>query len=77
MELSQRFNVAQLDEIEPVSCPCGMARRAFGDLNGVASLHMVNISKDSETHYHKEMHEIYLVLEGDGFIELESIELLF
>ena len=59
MELSQRFSVAQLDEIEPVSCPCGMARRAFGDLNGVASLHMVDISKDSETHYHKEMHEIY------------------
>ena len=34
MELSQRFSVAQLDEIEPVSCPCGMARRAFGDVNG-------------------------------------------
>lgn len=72
MELSQRFSVAQLDEIEPVSCPCGMARRAFGDLNGVASLHMVEISKDSETHYHKEMHEIYLVLEGEGFIELDG-----
>ena len=65
MELSQRFSVAQLDEIEPIPCPCGMARRAFGDLNGVASLHMVEISKDSETHYHKEMHEIYLVLEVD------------
>ena len=72
MELSLRFSVAQLDEIEPVSCPCGMARRAFGDLNGVASLHMVDISKDSETHYHKEMHEIYLVLEGEGFIELDG-----
>ena len=33
---------------------------------------MVDISKDSETHYHKEMHEIYLVLEGEGFIELDG-----
>ncbi|MBD29222.1 MAG: cupin [Rickettsiales bacterium] len=72
MENSQRFSVAKLDEIDPVPCPCGIARRAFSEMEGVASLHLVDISKSSQTHYHKEMHEIYLVLEGEGFIELDG-----
>ncbi|MDA7681036.1 cupin domain-containing protein [Verrucomicrobiales bacterium] len=72
MQTSQRFSVAKLDELDPVSCPCGMARRAFSELGGVASLHLVEISKDASTHYHKEMHEIYLVLEGEGYIELDG-----
>ena len=67
-----RYQVTQLDEVDPIECPCGLARRAFGDLEGVASLHLVDISKDSKTHYHKRMHEIYLVLEGEGFIELDG-----
>ena len=67
-----RYQVTQLDEVDPIECPCGLARRAFGDLEGVASLHLVDISKDSKTHYHKHMHEIYLVLEGEGFIELDG-----
>ena len=58
-----RYQVTQLDEVDSIECPCGLARRAFGDLEGVASLHLVDISKDSKTHYHKHMHEIYLVLE--------------
>jgi len=67
------YLIAQLDELPPVPCPCGSARRAFADAPGnVASLHVVDIRKDSQTHYHKKMTEIYLVLEGQGQMELDG-----
>ena len=33
---------------------------------------MVDISKNSRAHYHKKLTEIYLVLDGDGHIELDG-----
>lgn len=67
------FALAQLDEIAPKRCPCGQARRAFAEFPGaVASLHLVNIATDSQAHYHRRMTEIYLVLEGEGEIELDG-----
>ena len=69
----KRFKVTQLDEIAPVKCPCGMSRRAFvAPDNPVATLHLVDISADSRAHYHKRLTEIYLVLEGEGFMELDG-----
>lgn len=67
------YRVAQLDQVPPVRCPCGQARRAFATPdNHVATLHLVDISVDARTHYHKQMTEIYLVLEGEGFLELDG-----
>jgi len=67
------YLISQLDQIPPVICPCGLARRAFaGSKANVASLHLVDIQKDSRAHYHKRMTEIYLVLEGEGQIELDG-----
>ena len=67
------YLVAQLDEIDPVRCPCGHARRAFGvPGNDVATLHLVDIEADARVHYHKKMTEIYLVLEGEGWLELDG-----
>lgn len=40
--------------------------------NTVASMHLVEIKQDSELHYHKEMTELYYVLEGEGHIELDG-----
>ena len=61
--------IAQLDEIEPVECPCGFSRRAFvSPDNPVATIHMVDIAEDARAHYHKKLTEIYLVLEGEGFM---------
>src|SRR5437870_1153381 len=67
------YFIAQLDEIPAVRCPCGFARRAFAvaDQNA-ASMHLVDIQEDSRTHYHKKMTEIYLVLEGEGQMELDG-----
>jgi mannose-6-phosphate isomerase-like protein (cupin superfamily) len=67
------FMIAQLDEIPPARCPCGFTRRAFAaSPDNVASLHVVDIQADAQTHYHKRMTEIYLVLEGEGQMELDG-----
>ncbi|NWG75707.1 MAG: cupin domain-containing protein [Rubrivivax sp.] len=67
------FQIAQLDALPPVRCPCGWARRAFADSPGrLASVHVVEIEQDARAHYHKTMTEIYVVLEGRGQIELDG-----
>jgi mannose-6-phosphate isomerase-like protein (cupin superfamily) len=67
------FEITHLDEVPPVKCPCGFARRAFaGSAENAASVHLVDIQRDSRTHYHKTMTEIYLVLEGEGQMELDG-----
>ena len=69
----KNYMISQLDDVEGVSCPCGTSRRAFvGPDNDVATLHMVDISIDSKVHYHKKLTEIYLVLEGEGHMELDG-----
>jgi len=35
-------------------------------------MHLVDIKQDSRAHYHKKMTEIYLVLEGEGQMELDG-----
>jgi len=67
------YVVARLNEIPAVQCPCGMSRRAFVQPdNPVATLHMVDIQIDAKVHYHKKLTEIYLILEGSGYMELDG-----
>ncbi len=69
------FEIAQLDEVPAVKCPCGFSRRAFATPdNPVATVHLVDIQTDAQTHYHKKLTEIYLILEveGEGFMELDG-----
>jgi mannose-6-phosphate isomerase-like protein (cupin superfamily) len=69
----KNYVIEQLDEIPPVNCPCGSARRAFADDPAqVATMHLVDILTEAKTHYHKKMHEIYLILEGEGYLELDG-----
>ena|SRR2546426_5582052 len=71
--LMPNYLIAQLDQIPAQRCPCGFARRAFADAGDtVASMHVVDIQEDSRAHYHKQMTEIYLVLEGEGEMELDG-----
>lgn len=68
-----RYAVAQLDALPATPCPCGHARRAFGGLpDAPASVHLVDIKIDAETHHHQRTTEIYVVLEGEGFLELDG-----
>ena len=67
------YMIAKFDEIDPVKCPCGFARRAFvADDNHTATMHIVDIEKDARVHYHKKLTEVYLILEGSGHIELDG-----
>ena len=66
------FEIANLNDIAPTRCPCGWAKRAFAEPGNAASMHVVQIESDSQTHYHKRMTEIYLVLEGEGQMELDG-----
>ena len=68
-----KYSVVHLNDISPVPCPCGMTRRAFtDDSDKIASLHVVDISVDARTHYHKKLTEIYYILEGTGQMELDG-----
>ncbi len=64
--------VAQLDQLDPVRCPCGWARRAFAEPGHAASVHLVEIRGAAGAHHHQKTTEIYVVLEGEGEIELDG-----
>ena len=67
------YSIAHFDDIEAVKCPCGFAKRAFAlPENETATLHIVDIQEDAQVHYHKEHTEIYLILEGEGQMELDG-----
>lgn len=67
------YMIAQLNDIDSVKCPCGFSRRAFvSPDNPVATLHIVDITEDARAHYHKKLTEIYLILEGAGYMELDG-----
>ena len=69
----KQYEVAQLDALDPRRCPCGWTRRAFDSPdNPVATIHLVEIEEDAQVHYHKRLTEIYLVLEGEGHLELDG-----
>jgi mannose-6-phosphate isomerase-like protein (cupin superfamily) len=73
MSEKQLYTVVHIDDLEPTTCPCGSTRRAFvDDPDKIASLHVVDIKKDSEIHYHKKLTEIYYILEGEGHMELDG-----
>ena len=67
------YVIEQLDDMETLQCSCGTTRRAFVTPdNQVATMHLVDISKESRTHYHKKLTEIYLILAGEGHMELDG-----
>ncbi len=71
--MAKRFQIARPAELPAVDCPCGQSRRAFLDeADGIASLHVVDISTDARAHYHKRLTELYYILEGEGEMELDG-----
>ena len=73
MNDEKNYLVADFEKIEATPCPCGLSKRAFvHEGNQVASMHVVEISKDSRPHFHKKMTEIYYVLEGEGKLEIDG-----
>lgn len=72
-ETAENYVVTQLDALDAIRCPCGWARRGFSDVpGGPATVHLLKIEADARTHYHKRLTEIYVILEGEGFLELDG-----
>ena len=73
MALPMRYEVSHLPELPPIACPCGTARRAFANgPDAPFSVHLTIISADAHTHYHKKLTETYVVLEGEGYLEVDG-----
>ncbi len=69
----QNFSIAQLSDLDSLPCPCGTTRRAFVDEpDATASVHLVDILEDTRPHYHKTITEIYVILQGEGYLELDG-----
>ena len=67
------YVLSQMDDMEAQRCPCGFTRRAFlSPDNDVATLHLLDVRADAQRHFHKRLTEIYLVLEGEGYLELDG-----
>jgi len=67
------YRIVKFDEVKPVPCPCGVSRRAFlDDPDRPASMHLLQVDGEAATHYHKNSTELYLVLEGEGRMDLDG-----
>ena len=67
------YQIEQMDQMSPINCPCGLTRRAFvDDPDQAATLHLLDVEADAQVHYHKKITEIYFILEGEGFLELDG-----
>lgn len=67
------YLIAHMEDIEPSRSTCGSSRRAFiTPENKAASIHRLDLRKDVTPHCHKEMTEIYYILEGEGAVELDG-----
>lgn len=70
---TKNYDLAQLEALDPVRCPCGWSRRAFASPgNTLSTIHLVEITEDARTHYHKKLTETYVILEGEGWMELDG-----
>jgi mannose-6-phosphate isomerase-like protein (cupin superfamily) len=71
--VTDRYHITRIADLPGIECSCGETRRAFVEESaGVASMHLVDISSDSHTHYHRRMTEIYYILAGQGEMELDG-----
>lgn len=74
----QRWQVVDFADLPGVPCPCGTARRAFGDVADFpATVHQTEISTDASVHYHRRLTEVYYVLEcgPDAHMQLDDSRL--
>lgn len=66
------FTIRRPDEAPTVPCPCGSSNRILTAADGLGcSFHITQIN-DSITHYHIKTTEVYYILEGLGFMELNG-----
>lgn len=64
--------VRYADETEAMACPYGVVRRIVtGGEGGVANVHVVSVEQ-GDPHAHQGYDEVYWVVSGQGYIELDG-----
>lgn len=74
-QLQLGYEIADFAAIPGVACPCGTARRAFGDVPDFpATIHVTEIAADARLHYHRKLTETYYFLEcgADARMQLDN-----
>lgn len=72
---AKRYEIVDFDALTAVACPCGYARRAFGDVPDFpGTIHRTEIAIDAQTHFHRRLTETYYFLhcEADAKMELDG-----
>ena len=70
-----KYEVVDFAKLDGVPCPCGTARRAFGDVADYpGTIHVTEISANAQLHYHKQLTETYYILEcaADAQMQLDD-----
>ena len=69
----KRYERIEFGGLPVQECCCGTVQRAFADLEGSpASVHFLELSDEPTCHYHEKTTEIYVILEGEGHLELDG-----
>lgn len=72
IDANSAYQVIAFEDLPPIECPCGIARRGLLDVPSVPySLHVTEISAIARSHYHKATTETYFVLDCDADAALE------
>lgn len=67
-----KAKVVDFESIPGIPCPCGIARRAFDDVEDFpATIHQTEISTEAKTHYHRKLTETYYILECEADAKME------
>ena len=72
MAESLPFQIVDFNTLPGVPCPCGVAKRAFADVDGhPMTVHVTEIHDDARVHYHKSHTETYYFLECEPGAAME------
>jgi mannose-6-phosphate isomerase-like protein (cupin superfamily) len=73
LKIMKRYERVEMADLPPVECCCGTTRRAFADVaDAPGSAHYLELGEEPVAHYHKKTTEIYIILEGEGHLELDG-----
>jgi len=69
---TQPYELIDFAAIPGVPCPCGTARRAFGEVEDFpGTIHVTEIALDNSLHYHKRLTETYYFLECEPGAQMQ------
>ena len=72
MTSTNRFEIVDFGQVDPVDCPCGKARRAFAEVDDFpGTLHVTEISENARLHYHRQLTETYFFLECEHDAQMQ------